>query len=180
MAPSVPPKRRAKNTEALDSLLGELDTFNQPQSENNICRSEGNNNGIKKQQLNAFLTLTGKVKQLIKRFSDEGVELRNKDFNHWKPPTPPHSQELDNLLDELAKITTAPIMTPGVTTSLINPDICDREVERVTRRRMSDPDYDVPRPHTSLINLPRKQDNALKATRFFGPVLNPSDFEQKP
>lgn len=54
MAPSVPPKRRVKNTEALDSLLGDLDTFNQPQSENNNCRSEGNNNSIKMQQLNAF------------------------------------------------------------------------------------------------------------------------------
>lgn len=50
----------------------------------------------------------------------------------------------------------------------------------IRRRRHSEPDYDVPRPHRSLQILPRspdkdedKNDIAISATRFFGPILPP-------
>lgn len=40
-------------------------------------------------------------------------------------------------------------------------------------RRHSDPDYDIPRPHTNL-GITKKDENteeALTATRFFGPAM---------
>lgn len=53
------------------------------------------------------------------------------------------------------------------------------EMVPIRQRRMSDPDYDIPRPHRSLTSLPKKDDNALQATRFFGPILKPSDYENQ-
>lgn len=53
----------------------------------------------------------------------------------------------------------------------------------IRRRRYSEPDYDVPRPHTSLQILPRtpheegdSEEIVIPATRFFGPVL-PTNLE---
>lgn len=44
---------------------------------------------------------------------------------------------------------------------------------------MSDPDYDIPRPHRSLVFEPKTEDpeNVIPATRFFGPVLQSSDYQ---
>lgn len=44
---------------------------------------------------------------------------------------------------------------------------------------MSDPDYDIPRPHRSLVFEPKTEnpENVIPATRFFGPVLESSDFQ---
>lgn len=73
----------------------------------------------------------GKVRELIKRFSygkEEGVELRKK--TDWKLKSQiSETNDLEKLLDDLTKVTTAPILTPGVTTSLINPEISDKEVK---------------------------------------------------
>ncbi|XP_060522274.1 pleckstrin homology domain-containing family A member 4-like isoform X2 [Cylas formicarius] len=118
----------------------------------------------------------GKVRNLIKRFSEEfeGVEIRHK--NAWKKPaTDRNSGDLDKLLDELSKVASAPIMTPGVTTSLVDPEMPDSELLKlipIRRRRLSDPDYDVPRSHR-LVNLPTRQENSVTGTRFFGPALDP-------
>ncbi|KAJ8931680.1 hypothetical protein NQ314_015396 [Rhamnusium bicolor] len=52
----------------------------------------------------------------------------------------------------------------------------------VRHRRYSEPDYDIPRPHKSLTNLPRKEnpsENVIGSTRFFGPILKPSDINIK-
>ncbi|XP_076270119.1 uncharacterized protein LOC143202452 isoform X2 [Rhynchophorus ferrugineus] len=129
----------------------------------------------------------GNVKKLIKRFSmgkDDGVEIRLK--KNWdrrngaRETSNTDSSDLNKLLDELAKVTTAPIMTPGVTTSLINPEITDAELMNIIpirTRRLSDPDYDIPRPHRSLTNIQKKDNNALQATRFFGPILNSPKLE---
>ncbi|KAF7270507.1 hypothetical protein GWI33_016529 [Rhynchophorus ferrugineus] len=129
----------------------------------------------------------GNVKKLIKRFSmgkDDGVEIRLK--KNWdrrngaRETSNTDSGDLNKLLDELAKVTTAPIMTPGVTTSLINPEITDAELMNIIpirTRRLSDPDYDIPRPHRSLTNIQKKDNNALQATRFFGPILNSPKLE---
>lgn len=45
---------------------------------------------------------------------------------------------------------------------------------------MSDPDYDIPRPHSSLVfeSKTENPENVIPATRFFGPVLESSDFQE--
>ncbi|ENN77965.1 hypothetical protein YQE_05642, partial [Dendroctonus ponderosae] len=166
--PSLPPKmkRTVEAVGCLDAILSDLSVqADNVQKPDKLDGDEGQ----------------CKVKELIKRFSigkEEGVELRQKQrMSKYRPgefsrDTP----DLDKLLDELAKVTTAPIMTPGVTSSLINPEISQKEIQKMAQsRRPSDPDYDIPRPHRSLPNLPKKDDNALEATRFFGPILKPSD-----
>lgn len=44
------------------------------------------------------------------------------------------------------------------------------------KRRHSEPDYDVPRPHKSVFTMLKKEDtgNKIGSTRFFGPVLGAS------
>lgn len=173
--PVLPPKKK-KNIESahLDDILEDLNKQTRTCEKNSDEENEDTPNE------------GGKVKALIKRFSigkDEGVEMRRK--SNWKVNTDIYctdSRELDSLLEELAKVTTAPILTPGVTTSLINPEVSDHEFLKmipIRRRRISDPDYDIPRPHRSLINISKKDDNALEATRFFGPILKPSDLETR-
>ncbi|RZC40291.1 PH domain containing protein [Asbolus verrucosus] len=117
-----------------------------------------------------------KVKMLIEKFSEPEPDVILRKHASFK--THRHSDELNTLLNELAKVTSAPIMTPGVTSSLINPNLTDEEWLKllpVRQRRMSEPDYDVPRPHKS-IQLPVKHENsdAIPVTRFFGPVLPPT------
>ncbi|CAH1135566.1 unnamed protein product [Ceutorhynchus assimilis] len=171
LPPLVPPKMKKKlEIASLDDLL---ESLSQQAKELEQER---------KNQMEDSQNKEGKVKELIKRFSigkEEGVEMRQK-TQEWKPKTSAaYSNDLDKLLDELSKVTIAPIMTPGVTTSLINPEISDKEILKmvpIRRRKLSEPDYDVPRPHRSLVNLPKKDENALEATRFFGPILKPSDY----
>lgn len=74
-----------------------------------------------------------KVKTLIKKFSgdfhvndDEEVTLRKSTRETNRENR--FSDELTQLLDELTKVTSAPLMTPGVTMSLINPNLTDEEV----------------------------------------------------
>lgn len=69
-----------------------------------------------------------KVQMLIEKFSEpEGdVVLRKQDKPDFKLCR--HSDELNKLLNELTKVTSAPIMTPGVTSSLVNPNLTDEEV----------------------------------------------------
>ncbi|VEN43563.1 unnamed protein product [Callosobruchus maculatus] len=45
------------------------------------------------------------------------------------------------------------------------------------RRRYSEPDYDIPRSHKSLKSFKKAEepDNVIGSTRFFGPILKPSD-----
>ncbi|XP_063904349.1 uncharacterized protein LOC135123530 isoform X2 [Zophobas morio] len=124
-----------------------------------------------------------KVQMLIEKFSEpEGdVVLRKQDKPDFKLCR--HSDELNKLLNELTKVTSAPIMTPGVTSSLVNPNLTDEEWLKllpIRQRRLSEPDYDVPRLHTS-IQLPKTESDAdaLPATRFFGPVLPSSLTENK-
>nr|CAD7599391.1 unnamed protein product [Timema genevievae] len=107
------------------------------------------------------------------------------------PVTKRYSDELNLLLAQLAEITSAPLLSPGVTISLVdfpeNRRQRDSELSEfdqlalqapIRRRRHSDPDYDVPRPHRSLLHLlPRpggtsvklaQEGDAIQATRFFG------------
>nr|CAD7396410.1 unnamed protein product [Timema cristinae] len=107
------------------------------------------------------------------------------------PVTKRYSDELNLLLAQLAEITSAPLLSPGVTISLVdfpeNRKQRDSELSEfdqlalqapIRRRRHSDPDYDVPRPHRSLLHLlPRpggtsvklaQEGDAIQATRFFG------------
>lgn len=72
-----------------------------------------------------------RVKNLIKQFSGSDsefdVELRmNKRSDLSREDV--DCNELSRLLDELAKVTCAPILTPGVTTSLISTNLTDEEV----------------------------------------------------
>ncbi|XP_066151741.1 putative leucine-rich repeat-containing protein DDB_G0290503 isoform X2 [Euwallacea fornicatus] len=176
--PAVPPKMKRKRHS--DATLDQI--YSDYMSKQEILEEVLKNKDIDAQKKE------GKVRELIKKFSkeaiahEEGVELRNKDpeSTHKCEMFPTNSKDLDKLLEELSKITTAPIMTPGVTISLINPEISDKDIQKmapIRRRRLSDPDYDVPRPHRSLVNIRKRDENALQATRFFGPILQPSDFE---
>jgi hypothetical protein len=70
-----------------------------------------------------------KVQMLIRKFSEgesDDVILRKRDKSDSRSCR--HSDELNTLLNELAKVTSAPIMTPGVTSSLVNPNLTDEEV----------------------------------------------------
>ncbi|GLV32962.1 hypothetical protein CBL_08976 [Carabus blaptoides fortunei] len=104
-----------------------------------------------------------------------------------------HSDELNKLLEELTKVTSAPLLTPGVTSSLVqmkSVPLTDEEwlaIAPIRRRRHSEPDYDVPRPHRSLQIIPRspdtddtEADTVIPATRFFGPVLPTYDKHSYP
>ncbi|XP_066246688.1 putative leucine-rich repeat-containing protein DDB_G0290503 isoform X2 [Euwallacea similis] len=176
--PAIPPKMKRKRHS--DATLDQI--YNDYMSKQEILEEVLKNKDIDAQKKE------GKVRELIKKFSkesiahEEGVELRNKNQESTRKSEmfPTNSKDLDKLLEELSKITTAPIMTPGVTISLINPEISDKDIKKmapIRRRRLSDPDYDVPRPHRSLVNIRKRDENALQATRFFGPILQPSDFE---
>ncbi|XP_044253039.1 uncharacterized protein LOC123004010 [Tribolium madens] len=122
----------------------------------------------------------GKVQLLIEKFSDSEPEviLRKHDKSAYR-----HSDDLNSLLDELAKVTSAPIMTPGVTTSLVNPNLTDEDWLKllpVRQRRLSEPDYDIPRP-LKPVQAPEKPENTdvIPVTRFFGPVLPPTITDNK-
>lgn len=112
-----------------------------------------------------------------------------------------HSDELNILLAQLAEITSAPLLPQGVATSLSDiPDGRKSKLETekppepsqlqpeqfvlgpIRRRRHSDPDYDVPRPHGSLLHLlaanrtssrssqshSGQESDVIEATHFFG------------
>ncbi|XP_050514027.1 ankyrin repeat domain-containing protein 12-like [Diabrotica virgifera virgifera] len=157
---ALPPKRR--NTEpvkSLDQILDELDNEQQETNKKN------------------------KVKKLIKKFSepdfyDTDVVLRTQKSGIHRPDI--HSDELSRLLEELVKVTNAPMLIPGVTSSLNGSTLRDEELLKLLpdkQRRFSEPDYDIPRPHKSLTLVPKKEDgsvNVIGSTRFFGHVLKPS------
>lgn len=73
-----------------------------------------------------------KVRDLIEKFEVDDVEIRKKSpyFKRktLEEKTYRHSEELTRLLEELAKVTNAPIMAPGVTTSLITNNLSDDDV----------------------------------------------------
>ncbi|KAF2895083.1 hypothetical protein ILUMI_11088 [Ignelater luminosus] len=147
-----------------------------------------------------------KVRQLIEKFNDiqndDEVVLRKKSKteisksrsdtkllqtlkrDNLSDKANRESDELTILLEELSKVTCAPVLTPGVTSSLVNPMLTDDEwlqLIPIRRRRLSDPDYDVPRPHRSLQlhgSTKQVQDNPIPATRFFGPILPPSSTDE--
>ncbi|CAH0564534.1 unnamed protein product [Brassicogethes aeneus] len=160
----LPPKRREMvSQKSVDEILEDLD----------------------KEQIVEQSTPRGKVKKLVKQFSTntlpptlEEVVMRHKRRSEVIPNR--YSDELSILLEQLAQVTTAPLLQPGTTNSLISPNLTDDELLRllpIRKRRFSEPDYDVPRPHRSLINIPRQDtESPIKATRFFGEVLS---FERK-
>lgn len=56
------------------------------------------------------------------------------------------------------------------------------ELIPIRKRRLSDPDYDVPRPHRFLqLGNSKKNvaDNSIPATRFFGPILPITSAEER-
>ncbi|KAI4457304.1 hypothetical protein MML48_8g00016299 [Holotrichia oblita] len=119
----------------------------------------------------------GKVRCLIEKFNQTvGVgkkEMKSDENNHNS-----NDDELNKLLLELAKVTNAPLLTPGVTSSLgVTSSTKDVEFLNLIpkiQRRHSEPDYDIPRPHSNLKitkNPDKTEDDVLTATRFFGPVL---------
>ncbi|KAK9746548.1 PH domain [Popillia japonica] len=132
----------------------------------------------------------GKVRCLIEKFNQtvakknistdeitDDIPLRQKNYD--KSPKNSHNSndELSKLLCELAKVTNAPLLTPGVTSSLgVTSSTKDVEFLNLIpkiQRRHSEPDYDIPRPHSNLkiTKDNDKEDDVLTATRFFGPVL---------
>lgn len=67
------------------------------------------------------------VQKLIEKFDDTAeVTLRVPEKPFFIVPR--HSDDLNKLLEELAKVTSAPIMPPRVTHSLLNPNLADAEV----------------------------------------------------
>nr|CAI5837252.1 unnamed protein product [Callosobruchus analis] len=128
----------------------------------------------------------GKVRNLIQQFSskenvieqDDVVLRRHKKYNY--PREDLESDELTRLLEELAKVTNAPILTPGATCSMVASNSKDDELSKLLperRRRYSEPDYDIPRSHKSLKSFKKtdEPDSVIGSTRFFGPILKPSD-----
>ncbi|XP_021915035.1 uncharacterized protein LOC110827578 isoform X2 [Zootermopsis nevadensis] len=120
-----------------------------------------------------------------------------------------HSDELNLLLAQLAEITSAPLLPQCAATSLVDipkgrkPKAQTDESSQldatqpksfvlgpIRRRRHSDPDYDVPRPHGSLLHLlssnrmashssdhseSGQESDVIQATRFFGDTENSSN-----
>lgn len=73
------------------------------------------------------------VKQIIEKFNgygEEEVVLREHKGSPVEEQTRQgrHSEELNELLEKLEKMTVAPVMEPGVTSSLASPPIDDDEV----------------------------------------------------
>lgn len=69
------------------------------------------------------------VKRMVERFnafSEEEVVLRRE--KEQEKPVSRHSDDLNELLEKLGKITVAPTMEPGVTSSLASPPVSDEEV----------------------------------------------------
>lgn len=133
--PSLPPKmkRTAESVGCLDAIRSDLNVqADNSQKLDKQDSDEGTWIFFISWKLTFKFVGQCKVKELIKRFSigkEEGVELRQKQRSpKYKPEFPRDTTDLDKLLDELAKVTTAPIMTPGVTSSLINPEISQKEV----------------------------------------------------
>ncbi|CAH2001970.1 unnamed protein product [Acanthoscelides obtectus] len=129
-----------------------------------------------------------KVRNLIHQFSlnentSEPTEVVLRRHRRIKYPREDiESDELTRLLEELAKVTNAPILTPGATCSMLASNSGDKELSKLLperRRRYSEPDYDIPRSHKSLKSFRKKEetDNVIGSTRFFGPILKPSDIE---
>nr|CAH7718288.1 unnamed protein product [Callosobruchus chinensis] len=159
---ALPAKRKNKldNVKSLDEILDELE-----------CERRDEH---------------GKVRNLIQQFSTKenmlehgGVVLRrHRKFNY--PREDLESDELTRLLEELSKVTNAPILTPGATCSMVASNSKDKELSKLLperRRRYSEPDYDIPRSHKSLKSFRKTEepDNVIGSTRFFGPILKPSD-----
>ncbi|GJQ85427.1 hypothetical protein Trydic_g23856 [Trypoxylus dichotomus] len=176
--PTKPPKKktvdiqddRYKNLKTIDQILDDLE------------------------EMKRSNTLTsGKVRSLIAKFDDtikkkgkptksdanetSGVVLRSKSDKTLEKDVYNSNDELNRLLSELAKVTYAPILTAGVTNSLqVTCRSQDEEFLNLIpkcKRRHSEPDYDIPRPHTNL-KIEKNNENvedALVATRFFGPAL---------
>lgn len=115
-SPSLPPKHPSypsnpdnENQKSLDEILDELD-------EEKKKRDSAPN-----------------VKKMIEKFNEnkteDGVVLRRRNSAGDKSGEPVVSTDLNVLLEELAKITSAPVMAPGVTSSLVAPDLTDEEVK---------------------------------------------------
>ncbi|KAB0793600.1 hypothetical protein PPYR_13220 [Photinus pyralis] len=126
-----------------------------------------------------------KVKELIEKFevqNEDDVKMRPKSkqlhFIIGTDSCSRHSEGLNELLEKLCKVTCAPVLKPGVTSSLVTPTLTDEEwlkVMPIRYRRLSEPDYDIPRSHRSL-HLPtpaKTSETPIIATRFFGPILIP-------
>ncbi|XP_034251680.1 uncharacterized protein LOC117651619 [Thrips palmi] len=106
-----------------------------------------------------------------------------------------HSDELNDLLAQLAGMTTAPLLPVGATCSLqVGSRGPDGEsassttahkqslsLEVVGNMYDSEPDYDIPRPHASLLQIlpqsgrpfPEATDEGMKATHFFSRPESP-------
>ncbi|KAF5280928.1 hypothetical protein FQA39_LY17934 [Lamprigera yunnana] len=178
--PDLPP-RQSKNYKDVDSLsislaIADPDTANK----NDLKSIDEILKDLDKDRIHE--DSQNKVKSLIEKFNDiqnenDGI-LRKKTKSNFicNYEDDGSSAGLIRLLDELSKVTSAPILTPGVTSSLVTPILTEEEWLRLTpirRRRMSDPDYDVPRPHRSLqLHAKSKElENLIPATQFFGPIL---------
>ncbi|XP_057661074.1 uncharacterized protein LOC130896779 isoform X1 [Diorhabda carinulata] len=158
---ALPPKRKQiNNLKNLDDILNELDNQKTETKKN-------------------------KVKKLIKKFSEpdffeNDVILRKNNQKYEINKKENDQDELSRLLSELAKVTNAPMLLPGVTCSLNGNHIKDEELSKLVplkQRRFSEPDYDIPRPHKSLTITQKSDDdstNVIESTRFFGPILKPS------
>lgn len=89
------------------------------------------------------------IDNVCDRDSIEG-ELSDKNEQIKIKHRPRYSDELDVLLSQLAEISSAPVLRPGVTCSLVEVGVTAL-LGPPRRRRHSDPDYDIPRPVRAII-----------------------------
>lgn len=96
------------STKSLDEILDDLDP---EKKKNEGCRS---------------------VKMIIDKFNEQRndeVVLRKTSKNTAAVQRPvTNSLDLNRLLEELGKVTSAPVLPPGVTSSLVTPNLTDEEV----------------------------------------------------
>ncbi|XP_017771289.1 PREDICTED: RB1-inducible coiled-coil protein 1-like isoform X2 [Nicrophorus vespilloides] len=176
--PTLPPKLKCSITEQPLTLL------NIPRPKLKRIRHSNENIPDKLKTIDEILDEldnertqpSANVKELIDKFNvgnsnHEEVEMRKKPKSPVQNCTR-YSDDLNKLLAELSKVTNAPILQPGVTTSLVTTSLTDEEVLLLRKRRLSEPDYDIPRPHSSLLFRNQEPaEDAMKPTRFFGPVI---------
>ncbi|XP_047116740.1 uncharacterized protein LOC124797429 [Schistocerca piceifrons] len=152
----IPITRTDVREEQLDGDYGMMDT-----SREDSKKEEEDNF----QQDSLMSCLSSDKEYIISRDSlqDKSLSLElptdQKNERHIQELNNRNSNDLNILLAQLAEITTAPLLTPGATSSLVNyphSDMNDKLalMEPIRRRRHSEPDYDIPRPHQPLLIQP--------------------------
>ncbi|KAK3924913.1 Oxysterol-binding protein-like protein C2F12.05c [Frankliniella fusca] len=146
-------------------------------------------NEINKPSFEEFQEVNQKIP--AKKEIEEPPKLPIKKFNSVSKSHISDSKgndELNDLLAQLAGLTTAPLLPLGTTCSLqITAHDSDNSVrkqslslEAVSRLCDSDPDYDVPRPHASLLHILSQHGRSLSRPDDDGIVVEATHFFSRP